>query len=110
MDPITFQELCRLIGRIGGVPNEEIICAERMACHLGYNDEPCVVYQDTHIRIALEKTTLALAVTRLENNNPVLVVAPNGNVIRFHGEAHELDGHVAALAWNCIPGIRGVMV
>jgi len=88
-----FIEICRFIGRILGQPNERLLLSNRVACHFRY-DQDAIFYSDDEIVIGVGTKDLSLLVEKLENNNPVVCINPDGTVLRWHGEAWDLEDKV----------------
>lgn len=93
MERNTFEEICRMIARLKG---------EKKTFSLNHqskqNGEDILEYKDDMIVICVDKESLKMTITRLENNNPVVYVDSTGKNFRSHGEQYLLFDHVAKLA------------
>lgn len=92
----SFIEFCRLILRINSVPCKLRYYSPHF--HSQYKgDKHLRIYEDENIIIVGPQDTLALTITRKENNNPVVYVDESGNTFRHHGEYNKLKDHVRQL-------------
>jgi len=61
-------------------------------------DEPTLTYVDSLVCITASTRTKAMRVVKLENKNPVLCRASNGDMYRLHDEYRDIVAHVHGLA------------
>jgi hypothetical protein len=78
-------EAFRFIGRALGEEDERELRLQRVACHVPYGKN-AIFFKGKTFKVAVGTDSLLLTVTRLANNNPVLVIDEDGNEIRYHGE------------------------
>lgn len=86
-------ESCRYVGRCLGEESAQELTRHRIDGSFAKNQNG-LFYRDEKISIGVCPTDLTLVVERLENNNPVIVIKPNGQYLRFHGEAYYLEDHI----------------
>jgi hypothetical protein len=85
-----FISLARAVGLILGKEKDH-------SYHCGCPIENVFEYEDEHIRIVAGKFDLTLGVDRKANNNPCIIVEDDGSILRWHGEAWELNEHLNKL-------------
>jgi hypothetical protein len=90
----------RYLARIAGVENKDAERAARSACHIGKLTHVVKVFTTATMQIVVGMDTLELAITKRENDNPVVVSDARGEVFRVHGELDHLQDEIDALVWD----------
>ncbi len=96
----------RIVDVLGGT-NEREVRREKTGCTIPQKDANVRVYLDEEIRIVQSHDSEAFVVTRVENENPVLVRNKEGSILRDHGEWALLADHVDKLYATLFQKVEG---
>lgn len=93
-------EMARFIARFAGSYDSKDDTISRCSCVIK-DSTKTLTFKTSKMSIIVGTDTLELCITKIENDNPVVVSDRTGDVYRFHGELAHLEEEIKDVFAKC---------